>query len=271
LRLVEILRNDSDARWKSDLRRRAVEALIIPASRVDLALIFKSNPTDIRPLLQLRGGDEVFTAMAIAEALSDWENNDGEVWETVRELRRDLTSFSAHTYSQEENESVVALLELLKAARGGSIHNLAEKLEEASHSDNIYIRIIAARNVLRLASRLPQKTLEIMSQLAETIQPKYVRRPIAKEQSVKFLIRMLSEQAYQAQAETLLLSLINDEDQIIRVTTFDLSESLLRKNAELLSRICDQILSGEEDRPDKSLDLIERAAWIKQNLLTEEN
>ena len=60
--------------------------------------------------------------------------------------------------------------------------------------------------------------------------------------------------------------LVADRDQIIRVTTFDMSDALLRSQPSILREICDHILGTEETQDDPSQDLISRATRTKLDL-----
>ena len=130
-------------------------------------------------------------------------------------------------------------------SRDSNITHVAEKLDQMHNSSNILQRVAASRNLLRLSERLPEKTLDLMSLFADTMQPNNVRRPLAKEQSMKFIIRGVSNRAYKAKAEQLLFKLISDPDEIIRITAFDMAEALIDRDKDLLLRLCNFILERE--------------------------
>ena len=243
IKIATILREDWEPiKWKSDLRRRTVEALTIPAVSNGTPLIDRAKPDKIKLFFQLRERDEVYTAMAIAEGLHEWEDTQSEL---VAQLRRDLLDFSQKTFSSDETQALNELLELLRLSRDSNITHVAEKLDQMHNSSNILQRVAASRNLLRLSERLPEKTLDLMSLFADTMQPNNVRRPLAKEQSMKFIIRGVSNRAYKAKAEQLLFKLISDPDEIIRITAFDMAEALIDRDKDLLLRLCNFILERE--------------------------
>ncbi len=261
MKIAAVLREDWEpTRWHGDLRRRTIEALTIPATPRSLPLIDRANPGVIRTFFELREKDQVYTAMAIAEGLHEWGDTQPDL---VSQLMTDFLEFSVRTFSQEEMGDLNELVNLLKLASGANLADLERKLQEMSKSSNILQRVAAARNVLRLSERLPEKTLDLMFVLADTTQPNNVRRPIAKEQSMKFVLKVINNRAYQEKAEKLLFKLISDPDEIIRITAFDMAESLIDQNRDLLARLCDFILARES-----SPTLIERCNRVK-GLLSE--
>lgn len=264
LRLVQILRDDwHEARYKSDLRRRAVEALTTPMRKGHLPLIDRVRNEDLVPLLQARDVDQVFTAFAIAETLSEMEQTRPEL---VRPLQKQLLQFAQEKYSASESEAVEELLEFLSVSRTSDPFKTANRLREMSTHTNEFIRIAAARNLLTISTRLQDDTLDLILELSASNQPKYVRRTIARERSVKFLMEMLEKARTKDKARNILLRLVQDEDQIIRVTTFDMSDALLKSDPSLLKKMCELILSLEETQAEPSQDLIARALRTKVDL-----
>lgn len=264
MKIISILREDWEPkRWKSDLRRRAVEALTIHAVPKRIILLHRAKADEITPLLQLRESDEVFTIMAVAEALHEWEKDQPDI---VVQLRQNLVDFSRKTLSQDKIQAIDELLNHLKISRTIDILALAEKLEQMGTSSNVFLRIAASRNVLRIAERLPGKTLDLMLNFVASGQEKNVRRPISKEQSIKFLIRMIVNRTHRSKAESILFKLLADSDAIIRVTTFDMTESIKEQDSSLLLRVCNFILENEPSANESSEILIERAQRVKENL-----
>jgi len=224
LEIVTILREDWDEnRWKGDLRRRAIEGLVNPPPTNGIALIHNLSPRLVEPLLKLKGSDDGFTAIAMLEALGELEVTDAS--RAVR-LRADLLSFADQNLTTEERKGLHALADLLQLAKNGNVLKVAERISELSQSDGLYVRLIAARNVWRLFGRLPDRALTIMEHFSQPSEHKYVRRAIAKERSVDFIIRMITGQQYRARGELLLRTLVSDPDTIIRETAFDKAETL---------------------------------------------
>ena len=243
MKIAGILREDWEpTKWESDLRRRTVEALAIPVKKGRIPLIDRVKPEKIKSFLELREKDQVFTAMAIAEALHEWEDTQPEV---TTKLQTDLVQLSKKMFTVDESQAIEELLNFLKALITVDILTASEKLKQMSKSTNILTRVAASRNVLKLSDRLPEKTLDLMFSFADHSEPKNVRRPLAKEHSVKFLIKMIANHALRPKAEKLLLALISDPDEIIRITTFDMVETLRDKDNELLLKICNYIIENE--------------------------
>lgn len=243
MKIARILREDWEPlRWQSDLRRRTVEALAIPFKKGRIPLIDRIKPEEIKVFLELREKDQVFTAMAIAEVLHEWEDTQPKISVTLQD---DLIQLSKKMFTADESQAIEELLNFLKVLRTVDILTASEKLEQMSKSPNILTRVAASRNVLKLSDRLPEKTLDLMFKLADHSEPKNVRRPLAKEQSVKFLVKMLANHTFRAKAEKLLLALISDPDEIIRITTFDMAETLRDKDNEFLLKICNYIIENE--------------------------
>ncbi len=261
LEIIQVLRDDWEpTRWKTDLRRRVVEALVIPAAPGYSPLIDTIKPRELIPLLQLREKDQVYVAMAITEASYEWEDTQPK---KGPELRNDLLNFMSVTFPKDESESVSALMDLLQLSKRKEMTATLAKLEEMSNSPNTYIRIACSRNVLILSERFPEKTLDLMLKFLETSQPNNVRRPIAKERSVDFLISIARSQAYRQKAHEVLWKLFSDPDSIISETAFDKAESLKEKDKELLISICDFVLGR-----DTSQELLDRVKRLKQELVT---
>ncbi len=243
LDLVVVLREDWDGtKWRADLRRRAVEGLINPPPDRGLALIHKIKPSLIETLLQLRGNDDVFTAIAILEALVEMEVIDES---GATRLREELMNFARKSLSAEQFQGMEKLAELLEQSKTLDVFELAKSIDALARSENIYIRVVAARNVWRLFNKLPGEALAIMEWLAQPIQHKYVRRANVKERSMEFITRMIKGEQYRAKAEALLRSLISDPDEIIRVTAFDSAEALKDDESELLKELCDSVIARE--------------------------
>src|ERR1700736_50864 len=79
-------------------------------------------------------------------------------------------------------------------------------------------------------------------------------------------LAMLEKVRTKEKAKELLLRLVGDPDQIIRVTTFDMSDALIRSDPSLLKEMCDHILSLEDAQAEPSQDLIARAMRTKVDL-----
>jgi hypothetical protein len=263
-KIVEILREDWDeARYKSDLRRRAVEALITPLRKGHAPLIDRLTSEQVVSVLETKDGDQVFTAFAIAEALNAWRQGESELG---RRLQKELSEFARQRYSHDESQAVDDLIQFLTQSTGSDPFKILAHLRAMATNPNEFVRVAAARNLRLISGRLVDDALDLMRTLSDEGQPKYVRRPIAKEQSVSFLIEMLQQPRTRENAKTLILRLVSDRDQIIRVTTFDMSDALLKSDPAFLKTICAHVLKTENDQQEPSLELIERATRTELEL-----
>jgi len=259
LSAIGILRDDWEPiKWKSDLRRRAIEALVIAPARNHTPLIYRAKPAIITSLLKLREKDQVYTVFATLEALHDWEELQPKL---VGELQTDALAFSSKTYTREEKNAIKELANLLSIAKNSNAAILAEKITKMLASKNHLIRIAAGRNIIRLSDRFPDKTLDLIAKCLESDQHVNVRRPMARERPVDLVIRMLNKPLFRSKAESILFKLISDPDDLVRIPTFDKIETIVDQDKQLALKMCDFILAN-----DKSQVMLERANHIKLSL-----
>jgi hypothetical protein len=254
LEILSMLREDWHVeKWKSDLRRRAIEALVIPF-RGGAPLLFHASESQISKLLRLRSKDQVYTAMAVVEAISEWEATQPKA---ALVLWEDLFMYSKKYYIQEENDALLELRDFLDIDIDLNFYDAADRLTQMSESENMLTRVCAARNLWRLDDRFPDKMLDLMFCLSLPIQHYNVRRPIAKERSMDALMREVIGKSHRTKADLVLSSLISDPDEIIRVTAFEKIEQLAGHRDDLLLSICASIRRVESSGP-----LFERAERI---------
>ena len=101
--IIEILRQDWDEGWKSDNRRRTIEAL---------SYIAKEEKDFVRENLQIIHGDEIFAIIAIVEILDVWKEkiNSIEAEELVKKLTVEM---KGRNYKDDEISAVSELWDLL--------------------------------------------------------------------------------------------------------------------------------------------------------------
>jgi len=263
LEIAGILREDwHEAKWKGDLRRRAVEALVIVPPTDGIPLLHHVKPNAIEPLLKFRSTDEVFTAIAILEVLHEWE-----IFEPMRaaRLQREMLEFVDTSLPTEEREALHHIADFLRDSKNRPVEDVAQKLQGMGKSPNVYVRIAAARNIWLLFDKYPQKAFELMEGFSETTEHENVRRPIAKERSVRFLIGAIKG-PLRDRAVSLLYKLLADPDDIIREGTFDMAESLEDADPELLREVCASILKNEtiQDLRERAGRIMHRASDARQ-------
>jgi hypothetical protein len=257
--VATMLREDWEpTKWKTDVRRRVVEALILPSQPGRTPLINRVKPKKVIQLLQLREKDQIYVAMAIAEAIHEWKDTRPKI---ANPLKDELLQFAVKLFPYDQYQAICDTFDLLQASKSSNILIPLEKLEQMSNSTNTFVQIAASRNVLLVSGRFPDKTLDLMLGFLEPSRHHNIRRPIAKEQSVDFLIKMLGNRTYQTKAEETLWRLFSDTEEIIRIATFDRAERLKDKDQALLLKVCDHILANETSQI-----LLERARRMKREL-----
>jgi hypothetical protein len=257
LEVVSILREDWDeGKWKADLRRRALEGLVNPLPTGGVPLIHRLKPLAVEPLLKLRASDDFFTAIAALEVLSDWRSV-----EQVRadRLRSDLLNFADQALRSEESAALHTCAEFLKQSMQMDIFGVARHLKEMSSDQNVLVRVAAARNVYLLFDRLPDDSLGLLEGFIDPAEDKDVRRAVAKERNVDFLIKAIRGKKFRSRAEAIFGRLISDTEPIIRETAFDTAESLKDGREDFLSEICGTIIRSEPSQSEPCVDLLERA------------
>lgn len=244
--LVEILRRDWDEEWKSDNRRRTVEAL---------PYIISKDKKFVRDNLHIIDGDEIFAIIAMVEVLAVWRERikKKEAEKLFTELKNEMEECK---YSKEEINAISELWDLLYLIHS-EINRAITKFEELKDSPNIYIQICVARNLKHLCKRFPERTVNLMAYFIEEDRHKNVRRPIAKEDSVECLITLLRDRRHSEKAKEIIWKLINDKDDIIRLATFDKIEKILEIDNEFGKKILQHIIKN--NRHPK---LVERAKTL---------
>ena len=231
--LVEILRRDWDEEWKSDNRRRTIESL---------HYIISKDKKFVRDNLHIVDGDEIFAIIAMIEVLDVWRGkiNKKEAEKLFTELKNEMREFK---YGKSEINAVSELWDILYLIHSG-INKAITKFEELKDSPNIYIQICVARNLKHLCKRFPERTVNLMAYFIEEDRHKNVRRPIAKKDSVECLITLLRDKRLFEKAKKIIWELTNDEDDIIRLVTFDKIEKILEIDNEFGKKILQHIVKN---------------------------
>ncbi len=244
--IVEILRRDWDERWKSDNRRRTIEAL---------PYIIDKEKECVKDNLHIIEGDEIFAIIAIVEIIDVWRKkiSKKDAEKLFTELKNEM---SGQPYSVDEVDAISELWNILYLIRSEP-NQAIKKIEELKDNPNIYIQICIARNLKHLCKRFPQKMSSLMDYFIEKDKHKNVRRPIAKEDSVGCLIELLQDKRHFEKSKEVIWKLINDEDDIIRLGTFDKVEKILDIDTEFGKKILQHVI--ERNRHPR---LVERAKTL---------
>lgn len=248
--IVGILRKDWDDKWKSDIRRRVIEAL---------ELIMVKEHSFIKKQIQIIEGDEIFTLIAIVELLNSWRKRIGklEAEKIFKDFIKEMKKFNYYN----EDISILNKFWKLLSVINSNIEKGLKKVEILCYHENINLKICLSRNLHLFYDKFPQKTIGLMKYFLEEDKDKNVRRPIAKEKSIKFLLSILQIEEFEENVIELIWQLIKDKDTIIRITCFDYIERILQINQKLGIQIINYIISNE-----KNSILLERAKLWKHTI-----
>ena len=236
LKLMEILRTDYDEEWKTDNRRRVIEAI---------PYLIENGYLEVDDFLRIREDDEFYVIIAIIEALDCLRGVSSEkANKLIESLKKQLNG--------EQKALVFWLLDLLEKTSLKSkdaiemmravAYNKAFTLILAS-GDDAY-RICVARNLPRLLKSFPSDALEMMGKLIKPEEHENVRRPLVRP--VRDLIEfMLKEKVYKDKVEEVIWALATDKDEIIPITFSDNLSYLTKIAPDISNRIANYYL-GEE-------------------------
>ena len=249
--IIRTLRRDfDDIEWKSDIRRRVIEALDV---------ILEKEPVFIKEQIQIIEGDEIFTLIAIVELLNSWRKkvSRSEAEKMFKDFLADMKKLKYSNVDMSTLKDFWNLLDIINLNIGKGL----EKVELMCYNNNNNLRICIARNLHFFYDEYPDKTLELMRYFLGDDQDKNVRRPIAKENSLKFLLSILPLEKYRDKVIELIWDLIKDNDSIIRITCFDYIEKILQIYEDLGIQIIRHIILHEKNQT-----LLERAKLWKYSL-----
>lgn len=259
LSLLRSLRTDWDpSRWKDDLRRRAVEALISQASSATGPLVVVlGDQSDqlLSELIAVREDDRVFTAMACVEAcafMHGYQPDQGvQIYQQSMAVAR----------RRMEHDEVRALETVWEIWTDSDDQRAIDTIRAAMSHGARDAQIAAARAVYRFAERNPVSFLDVLEDASLQSRHHYVRRVVAREVNVSRLLQLASRGAHASRAEQLLKQLMSDSDDIIPLTAFDLVETWGKGRGGLLQQIAE--LAINRGAPP---DLVERAKRAKHRL-----
>lgn len=229
--LVKILRKDWDKRWKSDNRRRTIEAL---------SHIINKEKVFVGECLHINDGDEIFTIIAMVEIIDLWREkiNKKSAEKLFLTLKYEM---KGQQCGSDEKKAISELWDLLYLIRFDP-NQAIKRFEGLKDSSNIYIQICIARNLKHLCKRFPGRILNLMNYFLGDAKHKNVRRPIAKDDSVKNLFSLLQDRQLSEKAKETIWKLIKDEDDIIRLATFDMIEKILDIDREFGRTIIQHVI-----------------------------
>ena len=186
--LTNTLRTDWDVKWKSDNRRRTIEAL---------SYIVKKNKSIVREYLKIFEGDEIYTIIAIIEIICIWGDDNTAAGKAEREqmLNNVIDQMKSFGHDNSHIEAISTLWDMLNLMHSNPSDAL-QRFNELKDDPNIYIQIGIARNLGYFCKQFPEGCIKLMASFIEESRHKYVRRPIAKENNVDSLIYLLNNRQY---------------------------------------------------------------------------
>ncbi len=248
--IVEILRKDWDDYWRSDIRRRVIEAL---------ELIIDKEHAFIKRQIQIMKGDEIFTLIAIVELLNLWRKkvNKPEAEKMFKDFLKKMKNFNYY----DEDISILNKFWKLLNVINSNIEKGLKKVEALCDHENTNLKICLSRNLHFFYDKFPRKTIRLIKYFLAENEDKNVRRPIAKEKSIEFLLSVLQKEEFEVNVTELIWQLVKDNDTIIRITCFDYIEKILQINKKLGIQIINYIILNEQNHV-----LLERAKLWKHTI-----
>lgn len=262
------LRADWSDAWKGDIRRRVVEALTNDMGKKIDPLIAKIKKDKAFEIISLRDKDEIYTAIASMEVLSTWKLKS----EQADSYMSEFLNVAQKRFSSSEIEALNWTRNLLTAgSKGSSAQDIFGLLHAGIRDTNELLRIAAVRNLLLSSARFPSAIFDLMQGIADDTSniSRNVRRPLAREATVRFVMDHAAAGPHSAKARKLLECLaLTDPEKIIRTTTFDEIEYLAEKNLDYAKSLCLKVSANEDEtelkgRAERVLHDIERGRTLQ--------
>jgi GTPase SAR1 family protein len=254
LKLIEILRADYDERWKTDNRRRVIEAI---------PYLIENGYLEVDDFLRIREDDQFYVIIAIIETL--------DCLKCVSPAKANILIESLKDQlSDEQTAFVFRFLDLLEKTRLNKDAALEMMKAIMYHKvvtfilptgDDVY-RLCVARILPRLLKSFPNDILEMMNALLKPIEHRNVRRPLVRH--VRELIEfMVKEKVYKDKVEEIVWALATDKDEIIPIMFLDNVSYLTKIAPDISNKIANYYLSNEGEQTlryfsDKGKGLIKR-------------
>jgi hypothetical protein len=268
-RVIEILRFDWDNKWKSDIRRRTIEAL---------PLIIKKEKEFVKEnILKIDVNDEIYTLIAIIEVVYIWRSTynkkeAGNIFQKLVQKIEIVQSDNHYNISQLEiqpKELLTSGYELLNII-GNNTKKSIDIIDEIINEDsNFYLQVFIARNILRLCDYYPtcqtkccckgspHIVLKYIQYFLQVDKHRYLRRPMAKENMIDCLINMLKRKDFYDIVKSIIWKIIKDKDIMVRRPAFDKISKIFEVDYEFGNSLVTYIIKHESDTS-----LLERAKNI---------
>ena len=248
--IVSLLRNDWDEYWKADNRRRTIESFNY--------LIGKDNSL-VLDNINIIDKDEFITIISILETLYYLKGfvTDKVINNKLEHLKKSMLQMG---FPQSEIGLLTKIWELLKSIKENPQSALAQLISISKNTSDLCLQIFAARNFRLLCngypncfkkahclSASPERSLDFMESFLSKDKHRNVRRPIARERSLECLVILLKNRNHKNRAKEIIWKLLNDIDDIIRITAFDKIDNILDVDNDFGYEIINHLINNEKN------------------------
>lgn len=237
LQLATLLREDFHPDYQADIRRRVVEA--VPA-------LYRYGPKEALQLLSFREQDEVYTAMAIVEALHDLESAG-----LITAVASDRYFATLRLEEPVHEEIITFLHQLLHETREKPASALMTMRAMRDEAEKLY-KICIVRTAPRLLKSHPQPVMDLIAYFLRQgeggapAEHKNVRRPVAK--ALPEVVALLTEApaAVREKAGDLFQTLARDPDLHVRRAVGDSLSRLAGVSPDLALTVLDALIQDPD-------------------------
>jgi len=246
--IVSVLRNDWDEKWKADNRRRTIESF---------SYLINVENNFILDNLRVIERDEFITIIAMLEILYSLEGSTHRktIIKKIGDIQNNMLKSGFTQYHIDLLNDIWNRLKLIKENLELTIK---EFLSISKNGYDLNLQVFAARNFRLLCngypncfkkshclSASPERTIEFMNNFLSKEKHKYVRRPIANERSLECLVMLLKNRKHRNSIRKIIWKLISDNDDIIRITTFDKIDNILDVDKDYGLKIIKHLIENE--------------------------
>ncbi len=248
--IVSFIRNDWDRRWRADNRRRTIESF---------NYLINNENKFILENLKIVKKDDFLTLIAILEVLYALEGSFSKkiINHKITEITNDMILFGFKQHHIDLFNDIWSRLNMIKE----NIELATEEFITISKKESdLELKIFAARNFRLLCdgypncylkshclSATPERTIKFINNFLSEVRYKNVRRPLAKERSLDCLVMLLKIKSLKTRVKEIIWKLIKDNDDIIRITTFDKIDNISDVDKEFALKIIRHISKNESN------------------------
>lgn len=259
--IVTILRKDWDKRWRADNRRRTIESF---------NYLINNDKKYILENLKIVERDDFLIIISILEILYALKESFSKkiINHKITEIMNDMKLYG---FKQHHIDLFNDIWNRLISIKENPELAIEDFLRISKNESDPNLKIFAARNFRLLCDGYPkcylkshclsstaERTIKFVNNFLSDTKYKNVRRPLAKERSLDCLIMLLKIKSLKTKVKELIWKLIKDNDDIIRITTFDKIDNILETDKEFGLKIINRIT-----RNDTNIILKERAKRVQ--------